>query len=896
MANLSTFENPRLFSSNLLQIPGSPTSCSLITFLSAVQDLKIEILPLQWQSTRRLVGKGGTSQISQAVVNPETSIAFKRVSEEDRLRLDDEEILGRIVSEVLVLAHEAIRGRLNILELQGVGWDVSPFLRGKNPEPESTVSLSNTEVWPVLLFEMSRYGDLGRFAASPAGRSLDHAARLNVCLQVGWALATMHSNKVIHGDIKPQNIIMFRRENGSFTPKVADFGYSSVDQGLEVPICLPESPPWYAPELHEYPNFTLLQASRADIFSYGMLCLWFIFERYFSGDKPLAQASAAFVLKYTDGDENSSINNLAELRRQIAPLDLAEHLITATEGLDEPVRLTLQQFFHRALSSNPSERSIDISEVMSHLDEDNETARDEAAGFQYNPPLADDFHLSQSLHSLYSCDYRVRLHIVKCLEEIASFDPPDHLASQLGLCWAIGFGGSATAEEQDKMEEIAEISGFDIQKVLNEASIFIENAGELFATLIDSGYISDMESLDDLYREHNVLQDAINVIRHEFEGSCRVLGQENAYAITLAQHLSLMLHNDGKWEEAEKLAKYVVEAMEKKDHHHHHRGTLQSKLQLASINWSQGRWEDAEAIEQAVLDTCFSQYGKDDNLTLSCMASLTATYSDQGNWEKAERMGNEAMDIFPRRFGPEHPNTLSHMSVMAELYYRQAKFDEAINLQESIMETSRKALGDDHTDTIASLSSLAKMYWKYEIREEGAMLQMDAVDAATRLLGAKHPDTLTMMGSLANMYEETGEHEEAEKLQREILSARQQTMGAEHPKTLQAMTNLAFTLGGQDKFEESREIEISALEIMERVLGPNHPDTLTTMSNLAFTWRYQEENEKAVALMKECLRRQEQRLGPDHPDVLETMENLEEWQSSEVGDVMEIDDSEAEDI
>lgn len=198
---------------------------------------------------------------------------------------------------------------------------------------------------------------------------------------------------MVHGDIKPQNIIVFREADGSFIPKVADFGYSSVDQGVEVPIYLPESYPWYAPELHDYPNFSLAQASTADVFSYGMLCLWFIFERYLSGNEPLPKMPAAIVMKYANSDEDASIKNLADLRGYISPLELSDYLIAANTTLDSPSQLLLRQFFHGALALDPRERSTDLSTVISHLDEDNETVRVEVNGFQYNPPLADHFHV-----------------------------------------------------------------------------------------------------------------------------------------------------------------------------------------------------------------------------------------------------------------------------------------------------------------------------------------------------------------------------------------------------------------------------------------------------------------------------------------------------------------------
>jgi serine/threonine protein kinase len=208
---------------------------------------------------------------------------------------------------------------------------------------------------------------------------------------------------VIHGDIKPQNVIVFKLDDGSFIPKVADFGYSSPYSDHELLINLPESYPWYAPELHEYPNFTPSQASTADIFSYGMLCLWLIFEKYLSGHESLPEASTAMVLKYTDEDGNASLKNLADLRSNISPLELSDYLIGANKELDTQARLPLRRFFHGTLALDPNERSTDLSQVISHLDVGNETVRDEVDATKYNPPLAEDFHVRLPSPA---CNYR----------------------------------------------------------------------------------------------------------------------------------------------------------------------------------------------------------------------------------------------------------------------------------------------------------------------------------------------------------------------------------------------------------------------------------------------------------------------------------------------------------
>lgn len=55
--------------------------------------------------------------------------------------------------------------------------------------------LKNSEAWPILVFEKAHWGDLWQFARTPAGRELGFEERLKICLEVGRAIADMHSNR-----------------------------------------------------------------------------------------------------------------------------------------------------------------------------------------------------------------------------------------------------------------------------------------------------------------------------------------------------------------------------------------------------------------------------------------------------------------------------------------------------------------------------------------------------------------------------------------------------------------------------------------------------------------------------------------------------------------------------
>lgn len=182
----STFEFRHTFGSDSTA-PGDHVPYDLITVLAVAQKLEIEILALTWQSARERVGSGGTSQISQMLVNGQTSLVFKRVADKSKLYEPEDRIFRSVINEMTALRHPSIRDHPNVAELQGLCWDV-PLAEDMDHD-ETT-----TKAWPVLVFEKSPYGDLSSFASVPLGQALSFDERLDLCLDVGRAVADMHSN------------------------------------------------------------------------------------------------------------------------------------------------------------------------------------------------------------------------------------------------------------------------------------------------------------------------------------------------------------------------------------------------------------------------------------------------------------------------------------------------------------------------------------------------------------------------------------------------------------------------------------------------------------------------------------------------------------------------------
>jgi hypothetical protein len=148
-----------------------------LTFLGIAQSLKIDFLPITWQPALDTVGQGGTAEIRQALINLQTSFAFKRLI--STRPAEEAKNFQALIAEISVLGQPSIRDHPNIITLEGICWDII---------------LETEKVWPVLVFEKARLGDLLAFMEQGAGKKLSLEDRLQLCVDIATAVADMHSN------------------------------------------------------------------------------------------------------------------------------------------------------------------------------------------------------------------------------------------------------------------------------------------------------------------------------------------------------------------------------------------------------------------------------------------------------------------------------------------------------------------------------------------------------------------------------------------------------------------------------------------------------------------------------------------------------------------------------
>ena len=175
------------------------------------------------------------------------------------------------------------------------------------------------------------------------------------------------------------------------------------------------------------------------------------------------------------------------------------------------------------------------------------------------------------------------------------------------------------------------------------------------------------------------------------------------------------------------------------DRHPH---TLGSMGNLGLLLHAQGKLDEAEPLLREALEARRATLGDRHAQTLISMSYLGGLLTDQGKLDEAEPLLRENLEASRATLGDRHPHTLTSLNNLGLLLHAEGKLDEAEPLLREALEASRATLGDQHPKTIIYSNSLGML-----LKAKGFL--GDALPLLTEhsrgTLGDRHPDTLKVM-------------------------------------------------------------------------------------------------------------------------------------------------------
>ncbi|EPE28021.1 Protein kinase-like (PK-like) [Glarea lozoyensis ATCC 20868] len=177
--------------------------------------------------------------------------------------------LESVKLEILALRDPILGIHENIVDFLGLWWENNPY--GGCP-------------LPVLILEQANYGTLIDLQRRPL--TLRYTVKRRLCLDIALGLEALHEASIVHGDLKSENVLVFKQSERGYIAKLSDFGstiagghhasilgkknvvYTREDAGKRYRVSV-ISFPWNAPE-YEY-HMEGFQLRLLDAYSFGLL-------------------------------------------------------------------------------------------------------------------------------------------------------------------------------------------------------------------------------------------------------------------------------------------------------------------------------------------------------------------------------------------------------------------------------------------------------------------------------------------------------------------------------------------------------------------------------------------------------------------------------------------------
>lgn len=225
-----------------------------------------------------------------------------------------------------------------------------------------------------------------------------------------------------------------------------------------------------------------------------------------------------------------------------------------------------------------------------------------------------------------------------------------------------------------------------------------------------------------------------------------------------------------------------------------------------------GQLERAGEALEAALRLRRSTAGDLHEDTAAGLGHLADLRLHQGRLDEAERMHREALEVRRRLHGPKHLAVAESLNNLGEVHRDRGEMEVAQELLGRAAELRRRLVGREHRAYLESLFELAILYQDQGDTERAVAHYRQALPLARRLLGELHLETLQITHDLAYLLRSSEERPFAETLYRQAAEGYRKVLGEEHPWTATATRNLSRLLREQGRFDEAEALLRESLE------------------------------------------------------------------------------------
>jgi len=654
-------------------------------------------------------------------------------------------------------------------------------------------------------------------------------SRIELIIQLCDAVGFAHQNLIIHGDIKPTNILVDQQGQ----TKLVDFGIAQpLTQKQPKPFIPKFTPGYSSPEQAQGNNLT----TASDVFG---ICA--VLYELCCGQSPRKDAPTTTLVDYKKQMNKPIV--AAKLRLDSYSQDKLEKCLLGInkKSLKKSLAQELGVILAKGLNVAPDQRYKNSTELSSDLQKliDNEPVSTYSQAKSYR--IKKSFIRNKLSYLLGTFGFFGIFSIaILALSQAQLAKAEAQKANQVKYFMLDVF--AVTHPDQAQGEAVTALNLLDTAQAELESERHdnLKLKAELMtATGVAYGQLGAWEkSIGILSKSLEIdasnVETIVNLAKFQISS-----GDEKAARKTLGEHQEIL---DKMLNTSNKSSYFRIQAI---------MAASNSEFEKSQIFIDQALKIDTE--NKNTLNIISDQRLQAEHLFL------------QSKSAEAISLLEAVLAKHQAKLSPTNTLIMGIMSDLGNLYNDVGSYDKSLNVLTKLLENQKAILGENHAELIVSLVQLAGTFRATGKIEEAKELAMQSLTLSKKLFGEKHPQSGKAMNMLGVLAYVTGDIPQAITYLQEVISIYENSYGPDYVDTWTAKSNLATFMAVNGRNEEAYALIDSVSKAQIETLGINHQSTIYSLQVGIRILTALQRHTEAIEIGEKILPITLEELDEDHP-------------------------------
>ena len=677
--------------------------------------------------------------------------------------------------------------------------------------------------------------------------------------ELALALNSVHQAQLVHGDIKPSNVM--RDDGGAYV--LMDFG-AGFDQQKQTGHHqrYTGTPLLMAPELFDGAR----KSQQSDIYAFGALLFKIATDHYPIEADSIAEVQRAHQQKQYQRLESLRPGLPKAVRRLIhSMLDTDPNKRPSADTIRQQVEhiITAPQRRNKRLALIAVFTSLIIGTTISSVgfyraNEAKKTALEE----QQKTETVNTF-LHDMLESPISLGGGKDTRVVDLLD-YAVENAPEKFAEQPHALASV-YAAAARSYKAIKSHQSA-LENIERSIELSQQLYGQYSEDTLYLQITHAETLSGLEQYEE---SHNLLSQVITDAKKQDDDYSKII---RLASIRLAESLDHL----GKTDEALAIYQdallYIDDPQTAVNNH-----SFLALLNTAHAYQSKSQFELAETHALQALDwiSAYSEHAEINKMAARNATALAQIF--QGKVSEAEPYFRANVASAKKVYGEQNEGYLISIMNLSNLLQELRKLEESMSLQQESAKLARSIFGEKHRRTIMAHMNLANIHVELGDVTQGESLMRSTRETAISELGEDNIQSLMLSYNLAELLNNTQRYAEAESLGRKNYQLSLQTLGEQHYHAWLDLDNVAVSLRGKKQFEEALSAHNQSIDQLTQIVGAKNPYTLVVLTNKVKTLHASGDTQSALIELDNLIALQTEVYGKDNYKTQQSLELKRLW-------------------